>query len=273
MQNADDASRYELGYTDVTRKQCIEPPSLRTPGARVHFKSNTRSPWTFYHSQALIEMESDRQVGAYLNAVSRIIGLNEHVLPKESLWVDLREPYAGELIIPRKTRGGHKVHVNNFSLEDLDRQVRVSSNFLSFSGCNASSHDNGLNSRQAVQLIAAFLLSSFGQLQFEYQGVNREGLLSMEEESFEKVKIFHPEWIRPERRQSIIDAFSNLPYPVSNSLLSIGQSARNHLDDLFADEIIYWQIQNLSSDEVFDKSLFINEVHDALDSWLIARQP
>ena len=196
LQNADDASRYELGYTDVTRKQCIEPPSLRTPGARVHFKSNTRSPWTFYHSQALIEMESDRQVGAYLNAVSRIIGLNEHVLPKESLWVDLREPYAGELIIPRKTRGGHKVHVNNFSLEDLDRQVRVSSNFLSFSGCNASSHDNGLNSRQAVQLIAAFLLSSFGQLQFEYQGVNREGLLSMEEESFEKVKIFHPEWIK-----------------------------------------------------------------------------
>lgn len=273
LQNSDDIDHFILSQGDVTKKQCIEPPALRNNNAKRHFIGRTRSSWTSFHDMALSQLTSNTSSNAYLQGVSTLVGLDETVLDKENLWVDLREPYAGELILPRKTRVGHKVHVNPYAINNQERQVRISSNFLSFSGCNAIEPSSGLDLLMATQLIAAFLLSSFGQLQYEQLGNNREGLLSMEEHNFNDLKVFDPRWIRPSKRQEIIDAFLRLPYPISTSLLSNLQIERNQLDRLFADEIINWQLNNLPADQVFQADLLLNEVHQALDEWLIARQP
>ena len=75
-------------------------------------------------------------------------------------------------------RAGLKVHVNPFAWQGHRRQVRISSNFVTFTGCTAV--DVNTDVETASKLIVAFLLSSFGQLQFEMAGYNREGCLSLE---------------------------------------------------------------------------------------------
>jgi hypothetical protein len=147
-----------------------------------------------------------------------------------------------------------------------DRQVRISSNFIAFQGCTAIDAETGLDRAMATRLIAAFLVSSFGQLQFEMEGYNREGLLSMEGIHLSRIRVFDPRWISPGRRQQIFDAFRALPYPIPSDRRSSEQPERNALDELFAAEIVSRYAQ-------FDATGLLFDVHAALDEWLEARQP
>jgi hypothetical protein len=204
------------------------------------------------------------EVGAYVAAVESIIGLTAGVLDDSKRWIALREPNAGELIVPRKTRTGHRVHINPYPWEAGGRQVRASSNFVSFSNCLATSDD--VDAQTATRLIAAFLVSSFGQLQFEIEGYNREGLLALEEHSLDRVRVFDPRWISSRNAALILEAFSHLPYPISTDRLSAHQPERNSLDELWA-EVIAARFPELRPAEV------LSEVHAVLDEWLVARQP
>ena len=264
LQRADDISGYVLNKKDVTVAETIEPPYLRRTLVMRHFKNNSRATWTKDLETALQQLKSQPDVNAYISEVEKTIGLTNTVLSEEELWVALREPYAGELIVPRKTREGHRVHVNCFAIEGSSRQLRLSSNFISFSGCIATDISTELNLDTSVRLIAAFLVSSFGQLQFEIEGYNREGLLSLEKHHLKKIRVLDPRRITSANRLAILSAFEQLPYPISANTLSVGQHNRNALDDLFSDEIVK-QHPNL------DKSALLNEVHQALDEWTTTR--
>lgn len=265
LKNADDPNNFELNASDVSIQETIEPPNLRS--MHTLYTQMSRSPWTHNHEIAVQQMRNNQNVADYIYGVERIVNLTEAVLPRQNLWIALREPYAGELIIPRKTRSGHRVHINPFALDNAsERQVRISSNFISFKNCNSFDLTTQLDQLTAVKLIAAFLISSFGQLQFEMEGYNREGLLSIEDQHFERVYVLDPRLIRAERRQALLDAFSNLPYPIRTDRLSISQPERNALDELFAEEICYI---NPELEEV----TLLGEIHSKLDEWITGRNP
>ena len=255
---------YELLADDVEKQQTLEPPRLRALPAL--FEGIRRANWTPHHDKALADMSGDPDVYAFVSEVESLVNLTTKVLNKDEIWNSLREPFAGELIIPRKMRSGHRVHVNPYAFNHGGRQVRVSSNFLSYKDCCAVDPGSGLCHAAAVRLIAAFLVSSFGQLQFEMEGVNREGLLSVEKEQLARIRVFDPRWIRPDKRQPVLDAFLRLPYPVSTDRLSVSQPERNDLDRLLAEEIVVKHPE-------FDADALLAEVHDALDEWLEARKP
>lgn len=263
LRNSDDTSGFELTEMDVQRQQTLEPPRLRQIPEL--FATN-RSAWTEAHEATLDDMMNNPRVRPYIELVEGTVNLNDAVLEKEKRWLALREPYAGELILPRKTRSGHRVYVNPFSFIDGGRQVRISSNFLTYGGVLATDEDTNLDRGTAVRLIAAFLVSAFGQVQFEAEGVNREGLLSLEQQQISRIKVFDPRWIAPENRESILQAFRRLPYPVATDRLSAEQPLRNDLDRLFSVEIA----RRIGT---ADSTSLLTTVHSALDEWIEARRP
>jgi hypothetical protein len=264
LRNANDISGYVLTERDVTLHETLESPYLRDRGGG--FRSDRRVPWTNDHERALDEMRAAPGIGSYIEATEELVNLTDHVLPRESRWVVLREPYAGELVIPRKTREGHRVHINPFALMDSLRQVRLSSNFISYGECVAVDSEGALDRETAVYLIAAFLLSSFGQLQFEVEGYNREGLLALEKAQLSRIKVFDPRWVRREAREAILAALRDLPYPISTDRPASAQPERNRLDELLAEEIAHRHPD-------LPAPAMVEEIHSALDEWLEARQP
>jgi len=213
------------------------------------------------------DLATNPQTSAYLQSLSQIANLNERLLPRAELWVGLREPCAGELIIPRKLRIGHRVHINPFTFRagNEGKRLRVSSNFISYNECICTDLRECLNRETATRLIAAFLLSSFGQLQFEMEGYNREGALALEKANLKRIRIFDPRWIDRETRTRILESLQDLPYPISTAHLSSEQPQRNALDELFAVEIARRLEMNAAE--------LRNEVHSELDAWIVARAP
>jgi len=264
IRNSRNLSGYEISVQDVTKCPIIEPPSLR--GRPEYIDSPKKVPWQQHHDQALLEIYSNRSMRSYIRKVMKKVNMTKRVLSRNDLWFILREPAAGELILNRKLREGHRVHINPFAFDAAGRQVRISSNFLSLATCTATDDGTGLDRKKSTYLIAAFLMSSFGQLQFEREGQNREGMLSVEEHQVERIHVFDPRWVRPKKRDAIIAAFKALPYPIKAEFSSSELPERNHLDDLFADEIIF---RNNS----LDKNSLLTEVHDELDEWITSRQP
>lgn len=260
--NAGDLDNFELSSLDLSKNSVVEPPKLR---GDTLYNGIERTAWTTKHEEALEEMKLDKDMGNFIRGVEEIANLNPTVLAKENLWYVLREPYAGELIIPRKTRTGHRVHVNPSAINPGEKQVRISSNFIAYKGCTAIDLSSNLDRLTAVRLIAAFLVSSFGQLQFEMEGYNREGLLALEGNQLNKIAVFDPRKIRKSSRNEILNVFFDLPYPIRNDRLSFSQSKRNRLDRLFAEEISYHF--------GFDKNQLLTEVQSALDEWIISRNP
>ena len=263
LHNADDITGFELTEADVQRQQTIEPPRLR---AMPQLFRNGRSKWTQAHDQAVADMMANPDVRPYIESIEGIVNLNDTVLPKEKRWLALREPCAGELILPRKMRAGHRVHVNPFALIEGGRKVRISSNFFTYRGVLATDEATNLDRATSVRLIAAFLVSAFGQLQFEAEGVNREGCLTVEQHQISRIRVFNPCWIAPESRELILEAFRQLTYPVATDRLSAEQPLRNELDRLFSIEIAR-RIGLANSPPL------LNSVHSALDEWIEARRP
>ena len=262
VRNADDINHYTLSEADVTKEQTIEPPILKFNQS---FNQGRRVQWSCDQEQALVELNNNTQTKDYIEAISSIIGLNDTILPSNALWVGLREPYAGEIIIPRKMRTGHRVHVNPFCFDTQNRQMRISSNFITYKECIAIDTDSNLDRECASKLIAAFLISSFGQLQFEVEGINREGCLAIEKSQLDFIKVIDPRLISKKRRPDILEAFNVLPYPILTDRLSPAQCERNYLDKLFA--------QELSDIYGFNANVLLSEVHTLLDEWLVGRQP
>lgn len=258
-------SSYILNEETVLRQPTIEPPILRSNQI---FWRKRKTAWTRQHVSSLSEIQNEPQLNAFLSEFRNLTGLNEGIMPDERLLISLREPYAGELIIPRKLRKGHRVHINPFAFATNERQVRLSSNFISLTNCTSVNPENHLDRPTAVRLISAFLLSSFGHLQFEMEGYNREGARAIEEDHLRKIYVIDPRTILENERQEILELFELLPYPIPTHILSSdhGLEARNTLDEIFARIICRSHPDWIQSD-------LLEEVHHLLDEYLSARSP
>lgn len=262
LKNPNRITSFVLSDSELLKDATIEPPELRDLDI---FWGDTKTEWTVRHDAALKEMLDNVDVKAFVDTFRKLSGLSPAIMQDGLLWVGLKEPYAGELIIPRKTRVGYKIIVNPRACEITGRQVRLSSNFISLSGCNATEEGSGLDDLTASKVIAAFLLSSFGQLQLEMEGYNREGCLSVEEFHLRHVNVIDPRKISPAKRKAIIDAFEDLTCPIDISKISSESKERDRLDHLFGailcEEHPGWEIEDL-----------LGEVHAILDEYTVARK-
>ncbi|MBO9655186.1 MAG: BpuSI family type II restriction endonuclease [Agrobacterium tumefaciens] len=239
INKADRISGYELVTSDVTRDWTIEMPEQRQGTLSNVYHASRRASWSESLDDLVDSIRLAPGLGEYIVRIEQYVGLDETVLPRQQLWNVLREPYAGELIVPRKQRVGHRVHVNPFAFDKSGRQVRLSSNFLSYSGCICEDLDAGLTAVMATRLIAAWLMSSFGHLQFEMLANNREGARSLEQHHVDQIFVFDPRLIRPEARSSILECFAALPFPVRTDLRVELQPELISLDKLFAAEMAH----------------------------------
>lgn len=266
VNNSDQLKSYLLSHDNLLDQATLEPPSLRNPDVLDMFWSRRKTQWTDYHNQASEELRSCESVKEFIDSFRKVTGLRDKLMPTSRLLIGLREPYAGELIIPRKLRSGHRVHINPFACSREGRQVRLSSNFWSFNRCVAVNEDEGLDCLAAVQIIAAFLISSFGQLQFEMEGYNREGLLSIEGHHLKKIRVIDPRSLKRADRTRIINRLTKLDYPVPMNTLSDQLAPRNALDEEFARILC-------KSNRNWTKSDLLAEVHGLLDEYLLTRSP
>ena len=263
INNPNELRSYELREDQLLKQPTIEPPSIR--GLPI-FWSNRRSEWSEEHQTALNELYAERAPSRFIEEFRRITRLTPDLMPEESLWIGLREPYAGELIIPRKSRAGHRVHINPYACVKGERQVRLSSNFISLSNCIAVDEAAKLDRLTSAKLIAAFLVSSFGQLQFEMNGYNREGCLSLEEHHLANIHVLDPRSISLIDRAEILEAFNRLPFPIRADILSSEQHERNALDAILA-RIICTSSSGWIEDDLLE------EVHRLLDEYVLSRNP
>ena len=238
INKADTVKQYELALADVTNDKTIETPIQRAPKLRARYRTAKRVRWIVELDKAVEEIKNDPKARKYAEAIHKIVGLDENVLPRDQLWNALREPYAGELVVPRKQRVGHRVHVNQFAFVPHGRQIRVSSNFLSYGGCHAVDQARGLDQQEATRLVSAWLLSSFGHLQFELEFNNREGARCSEQHHVDKIRVLDPRSISKQGRTMILQAYQNLPYPIRTDLRPELQPELVALDTLFAGELI-----------------------------------
>jgi len=238
INKSDRISGYDIAEKDVKIDPTIESPLQRTADLMPSYRKSTRAIWSDAMKLVVQDLVSAPDSGKFIKLVEELVGLDETVLPQQQIWNALREPYAGELIIPRKLRVGHRVHVNSFAFSIDERQVRLSSNFLTYGNCLAVEEGEGLTREISTRLISAWLLSSFGHLQFEKEAVNREGARSIEQYQLEKIKIFDPRNLSVSIRADILSAVADLPYPVRTDLRPELQPELIRLDTLFAQEIV-----------------------------------
>ncbi|MNH87241.1 N-6 DNA Methylase [compost metagenome] len=263
INKADRVSGYELVVDDVERDWTLETPDQRAALVTL-YESERRVRWDAKMDALVSTIRASPETGAYVAEVERVVELDETVLPRQQLWNVLREPHAGELVIARKQRTGHRVHINPFALDPAGRQVRLSSNFLSYGGCLATDPAQGLDSASAARLIAAWLVSSFGHLQFEMEGNNREGARSLEQHHVDRIRVLDPRSIQAADRRAILDAFRELPYPIRTDVRAELQPELMRLDSLFADTLA-----RLIPD--FEPAAALTEVWDRLHDFHEAR--
>ncbi|MCE0490341.1 BpuSI family type II restriction endonuclease [Pantoea sp. Mb-10] len=266
LQNSDHLSGYRLTIKDVIFDETLEAPLQRETAIQASYWGDGRRVWDADLDSALAEFKANVSVAKYIHEIEQIVGLDETVLPSNLLWNALREPFAGELIVPRKLRKGHRVHINPFPFTPHDRQVRLSSNFLSYGDCQATDVTTGLTREIAVELIAAFLMSSFGWLQCEIVSVNREGVRSLEQSHVRNIRIFDPRWVRSANRAAIIKAAHSLQYPLRTDCSPFSQPDLQALDNLFAEEIV-------ARNPALQTNALLQETWQALSEWLEARNP
>lgn len=236
LNKADRVTGYRLTESDVSVDPTIELPLQRSPAYAARYDSNRRVPWTPDMDRLVADVPNHPELDDYVSSLGTKVGLNTTVLPTDQMWNVLREPHAGALVIPRKLRTTHHVHINGFAFKQ-GRQVRLSSNFISYGHCIATAPSAGLDEQTATVLVAAWLVSSFGHLQFELKANNREGMRAIEKNQTDGILCPDPRTISDTARTGIVAAFDALPFSIRTDLHPALQSELLVLDELFAAEL------------------------------------
>jgi hypothetical protein len=102
------------------------------------------------------------------------------------------------ILIPRGSRVKHAVYINN------RKELVLSTNFIYCSNPNNGETDIVVYDT----IVAAYLQSSFGQIQFELNANNQEGMRKLEEFMIYKIKAIDPQKLTNEERNTIIETFN-----------------------------------------------------------------
>jgi len=153
------------------------------------------------------------------------------------------------LIIPRMHRATFKILIPT-------SRVYFSTNFVGFGRM-------GEVDINYIKFLAGFLMSSFGQLQFEKESAWREGLLKIEAGVLYKIKVPDPSRIKETVKNKVVQAFENLDFGI-NGLEAPGRENPRFDLDMAVMELFY------PPRECKNRTL---EVEQALFQTVIERDP
>lgn len=151
------------------------------------------------------------------NAFSKFKGLNEYcdlTRLKEKADIDFNKwkriflednnsQVVPKILIPRGDRKKHSIYYYPF-----DEDVLISTNFFYLS--KFTSNNSKITEEKQIMFIVAFLLSSFGQLQFEIHSNNHEGNRKLEKFMLEKFKVLDLNLLTDDEIISVVDEFIKL---------------------------------------------------------------
>jgi hypothetical protein len=165
-----------------------------------------------------------------------------------------RSKAKAQIIIPRAEREKHAIYFSKDA-----REAVVSTNFFCYSGLEVE----GVEIEISLKMISAYLLSAFGQIQFEMFGNNQEGLLKIEKFAIDKLKSIDPAMLGEEDMIMIgiaFDEFSTLGVTVKGD--EGVRSPRKILDLAIAKVLLKYSTTNSSTpEELADfAELFLEEL-------------
>lgn len=119
----------------------------------------------------------------------------------------LNESYASkvdaQIIIPRADRTKHSVYCNV-----TGEKLVLSTNFFGLSRLRTNTAE--INADDQIKFITAYLLSSFGQIQFELLANDQEGLRKLEGNMIEKLTVIDPTKVSKPGINAVVSAFNDL---------------------------------------------------------------
>jgi methylase of polypeptide subunit release factors len=160
---------------------------------------------------------------------------------------DVEDDYA--LIIPRAYRSRFKILIP-------ETRAFFSTNFVGFG------RFNGMRD-QDLKFILGFLMSSFGQLQFEIEGTQREGVLKIEAGQMYKLRIPDPNRVSQDKKDAVTRELDLLPFGVTGLELSGETNSRFNLDA--AVMRLYYPVEDCESKAI--------EVEEVLSEIVTNRDP
>jgi len=179
-------------------------------------------------------------ITSYLSAMQNKLGCEEFKKVTSNI---VNSQMVPDIIIPRGDRIKHAVfYYSNNSVPML-----LSTNFFALIGYNGET----LHSKEeSIKFISAFLLSSFGQLQFEIHGNSQEGSRKIEKRNIEKIHVPDPNSLSQYQLNNVLEAYHSLD-AINVDLLGIEEvNLRDDLDNAIA-EVIYKE-NNLGFDSAND---------------------
>lgn len=110
-----------------------------------------------------------------------------------------------DILIPRAERTKHSCYFN-----PLSNEVVLSTNFFYLSGLINVNVDSSISNESQLKFIVAFLNSCFGQIQFEINSNNQEGLRKLEGFHINEFKIPDLKQLSKAEIDLVVDEFENL---------------------------------------------------------------
>lgn len=110
-----------------------------------------------------------------------------------------------DILIPRAERAKHSCYFN-----PSNKKIVLSTNFVYLSDFRKKNTNNSISVQSQKKFIAAYLLSSFGQLQYEINSNNQEGLRKIEVFHIEKFKVPDLRILTKNEVEDVVTAFDNL---------------------------------------------------------------
>ena len=139
-------------------------------------------------------------IKAYLSAMKEKLGQEKFKKIASNIVNSQMNP---DIIIPRGDRIKHAV----FCYPDNQKSMLLSTNFFALTDCNAyEAHGRD----KSIKFIAAFLLSSFGQLQFEIHGNSQEGSRKIEKRNIEKIQAPNPNSLSATQIDNVLKAYHSI---------------------------------------------------------------
>lgn len=110
-----------------------------------------------------------------------------------------------DILLPRAARAKHSCYFN-----PLDKKIVLSTNFFYLSDFQNGNTNRFISTTLQKKFIAAYLLSSFGQIQYEINSNNQEGLRKIEGFHIAQFKVPDVRQLTKTEIQNVVNAFDTL---------------------------------------------------------------
>ncbi len=186
-------------------------------------------------------------ITTYLLAMKDKLGLNKFKIVMSNIVSSQMTP---NIIIPRGDRTKHTV----FYYPEEASAALISTNFFALSGYSGN---EVFDNTDSIKFIAAFLLSTFGQLQFELYGNSQEGSRKIEKRNIEKFHVPSPDSLTRLQMDKVLMAYNTLDDMDVDMLGTEGVNLRDELDDAISG--IIFQKNNLGFENSHDLKIYFHD--------------